>query len=84
MKTRISPEITVKELLDRHPELLKLFMDLGLLCLGCPAEAFHTLTDIAREYHLDRDQLLQRVDMVIGNKAASQERLVHKTMGALR
>ncbi len=71
MKTRISPEITVKELLDRHPQLLQLFMDLGLMCLGCPAEAFHTLTDIAREYHLDMDQLLQRIDMVIGNKEAS-------------
>ena len=46
-------------------------MELGLLCVGCPAEAFHTLEDVAREYHLDLDQLLQRIDMVIGDKEAS-------------
>ena len=71
MKQHISPEITVKELLDRYPQLLHLFMDLGLMCLGCPAEAFHTLKDIAREYHLDMDQLFQRIDRVIGDEEAS-------------
>jgi hypothetical protein len=37
-------------------------MDLGLLCLGCPTEAFHTLSDVARENHLDPDELLRRLD----------------------
>jgi hypothetical protein len=43
-------------------------MDLGLMCPGCPAEAFHTLTDVAREYHLDPDQLLWRIVKVIKAK----------------
>lgn len=70
MTTRISPEITVKDLLDRYPQLRQLFMDIGLLCLGCPAEAFHTLEDVAREYRLDMDQFLARIEMVIGDKKA--------------
>lgn len=65
--------MTVKELLDRYPQLLQSFMDLGLLCVGCPAEAFHTLADVAREYHLDQNQLRQRIDSVIGDNAASQK-----------
>ena len=62
---------TVKEVLDRHPRALQVFMDLRLLCVGCPAEAFHTLADVAREYHLDLNQLLQRIYKVIGDDAVS-------------
>ncbi|WP_155316006.1 DUF1858 domain-containing protein [Desulfosarcina alkanivorans] len=66
----LSRDITVKALLDRHPRLLPLFMELGLPCPGCPAEAFHTLADVAREYHLDLDQLRQRIDTVIDGYTA--------------
>ena len=58
--------------MDLYPELRQLFMDLGLLCVGCPAEAFHTLADIVREYHLDLDQMLQRIYKVIRDDEASQ------------
>ena len=71
MSPLFSPDITVKELLDRYPELLQL-LDLGLLCVGCPAEAFHTLTDIVREYHLDLNQMLQRIYNIIRDAEASQ------------
>ena len=81
MKPRLSSDITIKELLDRYPQLLQLFMDLGLLCIGCPVEAFHTLADVAREYHLDLNQLLQRIDTVIGNKGSSQELPAPKSDG---
>ena len=59
MKFLVSQETTVKELLDDHPETLKVFMDLGLMCPGCPAEGFHTLADVVREYHLELNQLLR-------------------------
>lgn len=62
MESPFSLETTVKDVLDRYPGLLSTFMDLGLLCLGCPTEAFHTLSDVAREYHLDPDELLRRLD----------------------
>jgi hybrid cluster-associated redox disulfide protein len=72
VSSNISAEIIVKDLLDRHPRLVQLFMDMELMCVGCPAEAFHTLADVSREYHLDLKQLLQRIYKVIGNDAASQ------------
>jgi len=65
MKSPISSDTTIKELLDRHPHLLQLFLDLGLLCPGCPTEAFHTIEDVAREYHLDLDQLRIRLEKTI-------------------
>ncbi len=71
MKSLLSSDITVKELLDCHPQTLQLFMDIGLLCVGCPAEAFHTLADVAREYHFDLNQLLQQIQKTIGDDKVS-------------
>jgi hybrid cluster-associated redox disulfide protein len=72
MKPFLSREMTVKDLLDRYPQLLQLFMEMGLLCPGCPTEAFHTLEDVAREYHLDLTQLRRRIDTVIDGYQAQR------------
>ncbi len=47
-------------------------MDLGLLCPGCPTEAFHTLKDVPREYHLDLNQLRRRLERTIEGDAAGR------------
>jgi len=65
-KTRLSLSMTVKEVLDRYPQTLQQFVNLGLLCVGCPTESFHTLADVAREYQMDPVQLLQRFQRAIG------------------
>lgn len=65
---KISPLWTVKELLDRYPQALPAFMRLRLLCAGCPTEAFHTLTDVAKEYDLDIDELMKRIQSAITDR----------------
>ena len=78
MKAILTSTITVKELLDRHPQALRLFTDLGLLCVGCPTEAFHTLTDVAREHHLDLNQLRRRICEVIRDDNVIIEPVISK------
>lgn len=68
MTTFISDSITIKELLDPYPHLLSTFVDLGLMCVGCPANAFHNLVDVAREYGLDQKELIDRLKIAIGEK----------------
>lgn len=58
MPTSIKGTMTVKEVLDRHPHLLQTFIDMKLMCVGCPADAFHTLAEVAGEYGLDRREFL--------------------------
>ncbi|MFZ0134757.1 MAG: DUF1858 domain-containing protein [Desulfobacterales bacterium] len=72
MEPRLSLDITVKKLLDRYPQLLRTFMDLGLLCVGCPTETFHTLADVAREYRLYQDQLLHRLQYALEESATQK------------
>lgn len=73
MNSNISNDITIKELLDRNPQLLRWFLDMGLLCVGCPAESFHTLADVAREHGIDEDQLLHRLKNAMDNSVAINE-----------
>ena len=44
-------------------------MDMGLLCIGCPAETFHTVTDIAGEYGLNLNHFVDQINRVIQNTA---------------
>ncbi|GAB6909526.1 hypothetical protein JCM12296A_53710 [Desulfosarcina cetonica] len=65
MTIRLLKSTTIKALLDQHPYLWSTFIDIGLKCAGCPAEAFHDLADVAREYGLDEQQLIARLETVI-------------------
>ncbi len=65
METCVSESTTIKELLDLYPFLLPTFIDLGLMCVGCPADAFHDLTDVAKEYGLDKNDLIVRLKTAI-------------------
>jgi hybrid cluster-associated redox disulfide protein len=70
-KESILSDLTVKEILDRYPPTLRIFMDMGVLCVGCPAEAFHSLADVARVYKLDLNQLCERILSILGEHALS-------------
>ncbi len=84
MNSNISTDITVKELLDRYPRLLQMFMDMELMCVGCPTETFHTLWDVAREYRLDLNQFLQRIHKAIGDDKESQGPSPQKVKGGAK
>ena len=65
MNRCLTTDITVKELLDRYPKLLQEFLYFGLLCAGCPAEAFHTVEDIAKEYGYDPNKLIEHFEGIV-------------------
>ena len=65
MVPNISSHTTIGELLERYPQLIHLFMEMELMCVGCPAEGFHTIEDVSREYHLDLDRLLENISKVV-------------------
>ncbi len=67
----IPPDLTVKELFDNHPEIIDVFIELKLACIGCPIDRFHTLVEIAEAYHLDPDFLFSKIQTAI--KKADQQ-----------
>ena len=72
MGINISESSTIKELLDHYPYLMHTFFDLGLMCVGCPRDAFHNLSDVAKEYNLDKKELIVRLKKVIDDVTADK------------
>ncbi|MBW1646648.1 MAG: DUF1858 domain-containing protein [Deltaproteobacteria bacterium] len=67
MPELVSPNTIVKDFLDCHPEAVKAFIDLGLMCVGCPVADFHTLADVAREHDRDLADLLRTLNRRLGS-----------------
>lgn len=57
--------MTVKAVLNRHPRAASVFFKMGMYCVGCPAEAFHTLEEAARAHHLDPEALIRNLNQAI-------------------
>ena len=49
--------MTIRELLERHPRATAAFIKRRMLCVGCPAQAFHALEDAARIHGSTMDDL---------------------------
>ncbi len=47
------PDLPLRLLFDRWPEVAPRFMARKMLCFGCPISPFHTVIDACAEYALD-------------------------------
>jgi len=54
---KIDSKTTIQELLKLHPRATAAFIKRGMLCVGCPAQAFHALEDVARIHGSTIDEL---------------------------
>lgn len=66
---QISSKMTIQELLARHPNALTVFIQRRMLCVGCPAQAFHALEDVARIHDCTVDDLRYAIREAIESKA---------------
>ena len=49
------PDLPLAQLFERWPELVEVFLQRHMLCVGCPIAPFHTVIDACQEYGLDED-----------------------------
>ena len=59
MRTRYHDDMTMDAIMRQWPDTIRVLIDHGLLCVGCPIAPFHLVTDAARAHHLDEAMLLQ-------------------------
>ena len=45
---KIDSKTTIQDLLEQYPRVTSMFIERRMLCVGCPAQAFHTLEEVAR------------------------------------
>jgi hybrid cluster-associated redox disulfide protein len=64
----IDSKMTVSDLLKIHPSVMNVFIKRKMLCVGCPAESFHTLEDVARIYGIALETFLRELQVAISSQ----------------
>jgi len=65
---KLRKKTTVEELMKQCPEVIAVFIQRKLGCVGCPTEAFHTLEDVAHVNGLELNSLLADLEQAIRSK----------------
>lgn len=68
---KIDGTMTVKKILDHHPGMISFFVRHKMLCVGCPAETFHTLEEVARIHGFQPEHLLETIRKFIETERTS-------------
>jgi len=58
--------MTVEQVMDRWPASVRVFLDFGMNCIGCPIAAFHSVEEASRENGIDGDAVLAKLRSVAG------------------
>ena len=67
MSASISPDITIKEVVEGHPGSDRVFGAHGLPCAGCHVSTHETIRQGAGVHHLDLDALIADLDRYIAD-----------------
>lgn len=57
--------MSISEIMRFWPSTVRVFLDRGMLCVGCPIGGFHTLANAAFEHGLDLDELELAINRAI-------------------
>ncbi|MDH6233811.1 hybrid cluster-associated redox disulfide protein [Mesorhizobium soli] len=58
MKSRFDHDMTMDTIMREWPGTIRVILNHGMLCVGCPIASFHTVSDAAREHSLDEEKLI--------------------------
>lgn len=50
---KITEEMNIKEVIEKHPEIIPVFQKYNMGCIGCIAASFEKLSDIASVHGVD-------------------------------
>jgi hybrid cluster-associated redox disulfide protein len=56
---KITENMNIKEVIDRHPEVVSVFQKYNMGCIGCIAASFEKLSDIAVVHGIDVKKLVK-------------------------
>ena len=60
-KAELSADSNIREVLENYPNAVGVFLKNNLHCVGCAAAQFETLSDVANEFELDVEKLIEEI-----------------------
>jgi len=64
-KDKITENMTIKEVIDNHPETAMVFMKYNVGCIGCLAASFEKVKDIATVHGIDIKALVKDLNQAL-------------------
>ena len=68
----ITKDTGIIEAVQNHPEIIEVFAEYGLGCIGCMAAHFETIGHGAGAHGIDVDALIEDINKVIAEHAESK------------
>ncbi|HUT16164.1 MAG TPA: DUF1858 domain-containing protein [Anaerolineae bacterium] len=65
----ISKDMTIGQVVEKHPETVSVFMKHGLGCVGCAIARFENIAQGARAHGIDVDVLIDDLNEEVGEPA---------------
>ena len=54
-------DMTVDNVMRRWPLTIRVFVDFGMHCVGCPIATFHSVDEACREHRIDLERFMGRL-----------------------
>lgn len=64
-KNKITKNMSFKEVIEKHPETVKIFLKYGLHCIGCPIASLETIEQGALAHGVKVDELVRDLNKVM-------------------
>jgi hybrid cluster-associated redox disulfide protein len=61
---KITEDMNIKEVIEKHPEVIPIFVKYNMGCIGCIAASFEKLSDIAMVHGVDVKTFVKELNEV--------------------
>jgi len=61
---KITEDMNIKEIIEKHPEVVPVFQKYNMGCIGCIAASFEKLSDIASVHGVDVKKFVEELNEV--------------------
>jgi len=64
----ITADMNIKEVIEKHPEIVAVFQKYNMGCIGCIAASFEKLSDIATVHGVNVENFVKELNEAVENK----------------
>ena len=61
---KITKDMNIREVLEKHPEVIPIFQKYNMGCIGCIAASFEKISDIAAVHGINVDNFIKELNEV--------------------
>lgn len=66
-------QMTISEILDRWPEIIPIFINRRMACVGCSLADFMTLEDALDIYHINMEPFIEEIEHAIQTRKSETD-----------